>query len=332
VYGYGIGNQLAQVRDYSLLDKGFKSVNNPNRTQYTYDANGNLKSDLNKGITNIEYNVLNLPQVITFTNHRELQWVYDASGAKLRKIVLVNGTVTETRDYVNGVEYKDRLLQRVAHSEGAVVQNDLGAYQHEYVLRDHLGNTRVTFRDGINKGEPYEDWSNGWFPIQINPNANNPSYNDGVVTKDDMVQINNYYPFGLNMEGDWNGAPGNNKYQYNGKEWNDDFGLGWNDYGARFYDPAIARWSAVDPLAEKAHDWTPYRYAFNNPLKFIDPTGMAEDWIPEVTVEKDKEGKATTAHITLKAEQGDNAATLAQSMGISESKAKELVENGTKDA
>jgi RHS repeat-associated protein len=157
---------------------------------------------------------------------------------------------------------------------GAVVRNDFGQYQHEYVLRDHLGNTRVTFRDGLNKGEPYDDWSNGWFPIPVNPNANNPSYDDGVVTKDDIVQINNYYPFGLNMEGDWNGASGKNKSQYNGKEWNDDFGLGWNDYGARFYDPAMARWHTVDPLSEISLQHNPYNYVTNNPIKFIDPDGM----------------------------------------------------------
>jgi RHS repeat-associated protein len=278
-YTYGVGNRLSRVTDGSLGDKGFKYVsyrgNMDFSEDYTYDANGNLKSDRPKKIVSITYNYLNLPQVVTFTHNRQLQWVYDASGVKLRKIVLENGVVKETHDYVNGVEYKDRQLERIAHSEGAVVQNDLGAYQHEYVLRDHLGNTRVTFRDGVNKGEPYDDWSNGWFPIPVNPNANNPGYDDGVVTKDDIVQINHYYPFGLNMEGDWNGAPGNNKYQYNGKEWNDDFGLGWNDYGARFYDPSLGKWHNVDPLSEKMRRYSPYNYCFDNPVRFTDPDGQA---------------------------------------------------------
>jgi RHS repeat-associated protein len=150
---------------------------------------------------------------------------------------------------------------------GTVVQNTIST---KYVLRDHLGNTRVTFRDGTNKGT-YFDW-NTWSYKNLDPH-----YDDGIVTKDDIVQINHYYPFGLNMEGDWNGAQGNNKYQYNGKEWNDDFGLGWNDYGARFYDPAIGRWLVVDPLAEKMRRHSPYNYCFNNPIRFLDPNGMAPE-------------------------------------------------------
>ncbi len=148
--------------------------------------------------------------VITFTANRTITFVYDASGAKLRKITNNNGTTT-VYDYVNGVEYKDNILQRIAHTEGSVsVQTD-GSYTHEFVLRDHLGNTRVTFSD-----------------------ANN----DGLVTvaATELKQINSYYPLGMNMEGNINGSSGKNKYAYNGKEWNDDFSLGWNDYGARFYD------------------------------------------------------------------------------------------------
>ena len=48
------------------------------------------------------------------------------------------------------------------------------------------------------------------------------------------------------------------------------------DYGARWYDGAIGRWTAVDPLAEDAPDWTPYRFAFDNPLSYIDPDGLFE--------------------------------------------------------
>ena len=63
-----------------------------------------------------------------------------------------------------------------------------------------------------------------------------------------------------------------NRYHYNGKELNEDLGL--YDYGARWYDPAIARWASVDPLADSYASMSPYNYVANNPILYIDPDGM----------------------------------------------------------
>jgi RHS repeat-associated protein len=160
-------------------------------------------------------------------------------------VIMENGNGCDNLD---GIECKDGKPDQFLHSEGSVRMDKDGQFKYSFVLRDHLGNTRVTFSD-----------------------LNN---DDEINEKEEIIQINNYYAFGLNMEGNWNGANGANKYQYNGKEWND-FGLGWNDYGARFYDPAMARWQTVDPLSEKMRRHSPYNYCFNNPVRFIDPDGMA---------------------------------------------------------
>ena len=256
-YNYNDANQLTKIVDASLYNKGYTRsfYDNTRPIDRTYDANGNMITDVGKRImSNIIYNHLNLPMEITIDGYK-IQFIYDATGVKLQKrIVYGGGRPSIIYDYVGGVEYKNNILERIANTEGAVTRNGItNVYEYEYALRDHLGNTRATFSD-----------------------ANN----DGTVTSADIKQINHYYPFGLNMEGNWTpkGANGEgNKYQYNGKEWNDDFGLGWNDYGARFYDAAIGRWNAVDPLAEKYYRWSPYNYTKDNPIKYIDPTGMSTE-------------------------------------------------------
>ena len=91
----------------------------------------------------------------------------------------------------------------------------------------------------------------------------------------EIVEENNYYPFGLEHKGYNNVVNGReHKYGFGGKEENDELGLEWLDFGARNYDPALGRWMNLDPLAEKMRRHSPYNYAFNNPVYFIDPDGM----------------------------------------------------------
>ena len=93
-----------------------------------------------------------------------------------------------------------------------------------------------------------------------------------------QVQENQYDPWGLSLVGlDYAtpGIKGLNQYQFNGKERQNDLGLGWSDYGARFYDPARGPvWYGLDPLTEEMRRWSPYAFSFDNALRFLDPDGM----------------------------------------------------------
>ncbi|MBN1927045.1 MAG: RHS repeat-associated core domain-containing protein [Prolixibacteraceae bacterium] len=96
-------------------------------------------------------------------------------------------------------------------------------------------------------------------------------------------QENHYYPYGMVMADIGSTFPAGDleepyqPYLYKSKEYNPELGLEWYDYGARFYDPALGRFTTIDPLAEQFPFQSPYLYGYNNPIRFIDYMGMNGD-------------------------------------------------------
>jgi RHS repeat-associated protein len=253
-YFFDPEGRLDSIYDHTLHAKGYYPGITGIEGSFGYDDNGNLINDPYKKLQ-YTYNIFNLPNGV-FTTKGDMGMQYDAESIKLRK-TLPNGKV---RDYFGEIEYEDQAISIIHHAEG-LIRKTGGEYRYDYVINDHLGNARVTFSDFNEDGK--------------------------IQYLTEIMQENHYYPFGLNMEGLWTYGYGSslaNRFQYNGKERGDEIVLddpvrdfdvefGMYDYGARLYDPAIGRWTSTDPAAKMYSSWNPYHYVYNNPLKFIDPTG-----------------------------------------------------------
>ncbi len=126
------GNQLNRVND--AVAGGFEFKNGVKQAnEYAYDANGNLTKDLNKGITNLSYNYLNLPNVVTFSDGSTITYTYGADGTKLR-IVHKIGSTTTTTDYCGNVVYENGVRKLLLTEEGYVTLSD---NKYHYYLKDH---------------------------------------------------------------------------------------------------------------------------------------------------------------------------------------------------
>ncbi|WP_025762930.1 RHS repeat-associated core domain-containing protein [Dyadobacter tibetensis] len=193
------------------------------------------------------HNYLNLPNKFDFGSNNTIDLLYDGLGNKLRKTVKTSGTTTITQDYLGGIELKNNVVEAVYNEEGRAFNNG-GTFRYEYVLRDHLGNTRVVFSD-----------KNG----------------SGTIDHTEILGKTHYYPFGKAFDGAWynDATAGKYRYLYNGKELSEEFDLNFYDYGARWLDPGLGSWWEVDPASELSRRWSPYAYGNNNPIRFIDPDG-----------------------------------------------------------
>ena len=205
---------------------------------HQYDANGNVTKDWERGL-DMSYNCLNLLEYASDNDANAINYCYLADGTKL--------SVTDVGE--NGLYYLGSLvyekhantigLESAGFSSGRIVATAGNDTEIRYFLTDHLGSVRVVATD-----------------------------------KDNVLERNDYQPFGKR----WNTASlpvSDNRDRFNGKEDQSFAGLPFSDYSARMYDRERGRWLSQDPKSEDYFSSTQYGFCGNNPIRYIDPSGMA---------------------------------------------------------
>ena len=261
------GNHLVRVSDtvegpYSSTIMHFQDASDED-DEYAYDANGNMTMDLNRGITNISYNYLNLPSSVYQSGGRRIDYSYSADGRKLSVLYLKNlpvdsiaspipgntlpapalqppfGQFESSVEYVGNFVYNGttRLLQT---EEGFVTFSTSGSPVYHFYLRDHLGSIRAVLNQRGMVDESYD-----------------------------------YYPSGATYFVSQKGSSSeNSRLLFCGKELDRMHGLDWYDSEARYLDVLYgARFTGMDPLAEESPEVSPYAYCRNNFVNRIDPDG-----------------------------------------------------------
>ena len=287
------GNQLVTVTD---------AVSGPNYSgafhfrdgadedsEYEYDQNGNLTKDLNKKITQIKYNLLNLPSMITYNSNKDYKFVYDATGRKLSAVFgTTEAYVGPVTPFPHGITLIDEPMADITSPLGGGLGSHPVIGDSAYVNPGHGGQWGELLIDQnfqycgnifYSNGKVNRIFFDGGYVTFTNSQPVYHYYlqdhlgnNRVVVNQNDSVeQVNHYYPFGA-LFGESTGGD-KNRYKYNGKELDRLNGIDLYDYGARHLDAALGRWSTIDPMAEKYYNLSPYNYCGNNPIKFVDPDG-----------------------------------------------------------
>ena len=257
------GNHLQSIISYANPDDFVDYTPYPvseSSNVYAYDQNGNTTKDLDRNILSIQYNLLNLPRRITYTDGSMATYLYNSLGEKLqvaystsrltaslpvttvaekalsdstRSGGLRSGMSNTTVDYCGNIIYNGGNLSRILLGDEGFCKLLNGTPTYYFFIKDHLGSNRAVVKQ------------------------------NGTI-----LQSSQYYPYGRCWE-----SNSFQPYLYNGKEIDLMHDLEWYDYGARMYESGLCRFMTMDPLCEKYYNISPYAYCANNPIKYIDPDG-----------------------------------------------------------
>ncbi|MDN3694672.1 DUF6443 domain-containing protein [Chryseobacterium tructae] len=292
------GNKLTNVHDTRNNPSGYEGGGNT----ITYDANGNMENMQDKGISSIAYNFLNLPVKMSMLESGVgLTYLYGANGTKLQKInstyecgIVDCYTVNAVSDYLDGFQYMSTSTNRGNGGETELLSKSREMSKAMEIQAYTLNDTIIPVDLGLNPpieggivekknnnlsffptAEGYYDYQKDQYIYQYKDHLGNVriSFGRNSAGALEITDANDYYPFGMNHLKSGNAFFGQStykNYKYNGKELQE---TGMYDYGARFYMPDLGRWGVADELAEKSRRFSPYTYALDNPIMFVDPDG-----------------------------------------------------------
>ena len=269
-----------EILAYSYNGNLLRNISNSGTSggggSFTHDTNGNLTRD-GLSTLDIDYNDRNLTSRISSGGATLAEYEYLADGTKLR--ALDGGG--------NGYQYRGSLiytqtagqtgspaitLDCAVTSAGRIVRENTAdgssTYKVQHYLRDHLGSVRAVI-DG-DTGTVIE--ASDYYPfgkrIQVTAPVSEPVGGSQYASEPAVAPVAPATSVASTS------SP--NRWRFSGKE--DQSFLGASipllDFGARMYNPAIARWTAADPLSEKYYGISPYVYCLGNPISIIDPNGM----------------------------------------------------------
>ena len=230
------------------------------------DSNGNMTADLDRGIVAIRYNLLNLPDTVQFENGNRIVYFYYAGGERA-------GAVTTTYSTPISVPLDSVYLGEDPHF-------DMWEHRHGNLFYKMGSPSRLLFDDGffelaerhggLISQIPYVFVRDHLGSVRLVCNGNTG----------EVVQSLEYLPSGVIFRSrNFDRQP----YRFTGKELLSAHGLDWYDSGARMQEFHIPRFTTMDPLCEKYYSISPYAYCGNNPIKYIDPTGLAPIYAPDGT-------------------------------------------------
>ena len=254
------GNRLTKVSKNGDPNLEYDFQGYPDKadasTEMTYDPNGNMTADLDRGIVAIRYNLLNLPDTVQFENGNRIVYFYYAGGERA-------GAVTTTYSTPISVPLDSVYLGEDPHF-------DMWEHRHANLFYKMGSPSRLLFDDGFFELAERHGGLISQIPyVFVRDHIGSVRLVCNVNTGE-VVQSLEYLPSGVIFRSrNFDRQP----YRFTGKELLSAHGLDWYDSGARMQEFHIPRFTTMDPLCEKYYSISPYAYCNNNPVNYVDPDG-----------------------------------------------------------